>query len=322
MICEKTESNDVMKQTTHTILMIEPVRFGFNDQTAVNNYFQQKDEVSGSEVQRLALAEFNGMVGKLRARGIDVVVVKDTAEPHTPDSIFPNNWISFHRDGRVVLYPMYAENRRAERRSDILHGLAETGFHITQTVDYTAFEKQHRFLEGTGSMVLDHVHKIAYTALSERSDKTLFLHFCADFGFTPVCFSANQTVNGKRLPIYHTNVMMCVADKYAVVCLDTLDRPDERQMVTDSLVTSGKEIIDISEEQMHHFAGNMLQVENKEGTCFLVMSQTAYDSLTCMQTARLVSYNEMIPVAIPTIEKYGGGSARCMMAEVFDERRV
>ena len=297
--------------------MIEPVRFGFNDQTAVNNYFQQKDSLSASDIQNQALAEFTLMVEKLRAKGITVMVVQDTAEPHTPDSIFPNNWISFHQDGRVALYPMYAENRRAERRRDILDLLTKKGFKISDTIDYSAFEKQNRFLEGTGSMIFDHRNKVTYTALSERSDKELFLRFCADFDFEPVCFLANQTVNGKRLPIYHTNVMMCVADHNAVVCLDAIDDIEERHAVIESLDEGGKEILEISEEQMHRFAGNMLQVENKEGTRFLVLSQSAFDSLTNLQKERLTAYNEMIIVAIPTIEKYGGGSARCMMAEVF-----
>jgi hypothetical protein len=257
------------------------------------------------------------MVRKLRTKGIIVIVVKDTAEPHTPDSIFPNNWISFHQDGRVALYPMYAENRRAERRSDILNTITDKSFTILNIIDYTPFEKQNHFLEGTGSMVLDRGNKIAYAALSERTDRELFLQFCKDFDFKPVHFSANQTVNGKRLPIYHTNVMMCVADQYAVVCLDSIDNVNERQVVSDSLVKSEKEIVEISEKQMLCFAGNMLQVENKEGKCFLVMSQSAFDSLNNVQVKRLTSYNEIITVAIPTIEKYGGGSVRCMMAEVF-----
>jgi len=305
------------KQTTHTILMIEPVLFGFNDQTAVNNYFQQRDSLSGAEIQNRALAEFNRMVEKLSTKGMTVIIVKDTPLPHTPDSIFPNNWISFHPDNRVVLYPMYAENRRAERRNDILPLLAEKGFKISGTADYTAFEKQNRFLEGTGSMVFDHTNKIAYMALSERSDKEVFLHFCKNFDFTPVCFLANQTVKGERRPIYHTNVMMCIADRYAVICLDAIDDEKERQSVTDSLTKDRKDIVEITEEQMHHFAGNMLQVENREGARFLVLSQSAYDSLTGVQIKRLTAYNEMIPIAVPTIEKYGGGSVRCMMAEVF-----
>jgi len=310
-----------VKQTTNTILMIEPVSFGFNNQTAVNNYFQQKDSLSDFEVQRRALAEFNSMVEKLRSKGIRVIVVQDMPEPHTPDSIFPNNWISFHQDGRVVLYPMYAENRRAERRNDILTLLAGK-VAISDIVDFAASEKQNRFLEGTGSMIFDHSNKIAYAAISERTDKELFLHFCHDFDFKPVYFFANQTFTGKRLPIYHTNVMMCIGDQYAVFCPAAIDNVEERNAVINSFVTSKKEIIEISEEQMHRFACNMLQVENENGVRFLVMSEAAFESLTAKQIERLTSYNEIISIAIPTIEKYGGGSVRCMMAEIFNNNNL
>ena len=305
------------KQAASAILMIEPVSFGYNDQTAVNNYFQQRGSLSDAEIQSGALAEFNKMLVKLRSKGLNIVNVKDTCESLTPDSIFPNNWISFHQDGRVVLYPMFAENRRAERRKDVISLLTEKGFRFTDMVDYTVYEKQNRFLEGTGSMVFDHGKKIAYAALSERTDKALFLQFCKEFDFKPVYFSAHQTVNGRRFPIYHTNVMMCIGDRYAVACLDAIDNNGERNKVIKSLSESGKEIIEMSDAQMHQFACNMLQVENKEGARFLVMSQSAYDSLTPQQIERLTSFNELITLAIPTIEKYGGGSVRCMMAEVF-----
>jgi hypothetical protein len=268
------------------------------------------------DIQSRALAEFKHLVETLRANGLEIIMVQDTFEPHTPDSIFPNNWISFHQDGRAVLYPMFAENRRAERRNDILQLLADKGFSISNIVDYTSFEKQNRFLEGTGSMVFDHENKIAYATLSERTDKGLFLQFCKDFDFKPVYFSANQMVDGKRLPIYHTNVMMCIGDQFSVVCLDAIDHIGERNKVIHSLIESGKEIIEISEEQMRQFAGNMLQVENKDGECFLLMSQSAFDSLTSQQIKKLAFYNELITAAIPIIEKHGGGSVRCMMAEV------
>ncbi|MEI8085722.1 MAG: arginine deiminase-related protein [Paludibacter sp.] len=305
------------KQTTHTILMIEPVAFGFNEQTAVNNHFQHKDNAEGLVIQTKALAEFNEMVAMLRAHNLDVIVVKDTLEPSTPDSIFPNNWISFHADGRVALYPMYAQNRRVERRSDILNFLTDKHFKVLDIVDYTPWEKVNRFLEGTGSLILDRQHKIAYAALSERTDKAMFMQFCLDFDYQPICFIANQTINNNRLPIYHTNVMMSVADKYAVVCLEAIDIECKQKAVVDALQNTHKEIIEITEAQMNCFAGNMLQVENKEGKLFLVMSQSAYNSLTKAQIERLKFYNQIITAAIPTIEKYGGGSVRCMMAEVF-----
>ncbi len=307
----------MQKQTAHTILMIEPIAFGFNDQTAANNYFQQKNNLPEADLQYLALAEFNQMVNQLRSKDIEVLVVKDTPEPHTPDSIFPNNWISFHEGGQVILYPMFAPNRRSERRDDILQILEGHGLVINNLSDFSFWEKQNLFLEGTGSMIFDRVHQIAYAALSCRTDKSVFLQFCETFGFTPVYFSARQTVGGKRLPIYHTNVMLSVADGYAVVCADSIDNIDERQMLIESLEKSGKKIISISEEQMHAFAGNMLQLQNKEGEKCLVMSQAAFDSLTESQIKRLESYNELIVISIPTIEKTGGGSVRCMMAEIF-----
>jgi hypothetical protein len=309
--------NTKIKQTTHTIFMVEPISFGFNDQTSKNNYFQKKDNFSQKEIKVQALTEFKHMVKILSNKGIDIIVVRDTPEPHTPDSIFPNNWISFHNDGRAVIYPMYAENRRAERRTDILELLKTKGFYIREILDYSVYENQNRFLEGTGSMVFDHSNKIAYASLSERTDKELFTKFCGDFDYKPVYFNARHTVKGKRLPIYHTNVMMCIASNYAVICLDAIDNIVERIAVSESIVSSGKLIIEISEEQMHQFAGNMLQVENKEGELFLIMSQCAFRSLTNSQKETLRSYNEIIPIAIPTIEKYGGGGVRCMMAEVF-----
>jgi hypothetical protein len=305
------------KQTTDTILMIQPVSFSYNYQTAVNNYFQQKHSSVDTDIQSKALHEFHLMVKKLRDKGLDIIVIKDTPEPHTPDSIFPNNWISFHSDGRVVIYPMYAENRRAERRKDILDSIADKGFAISEIIDYSPFEKKGQFLEGTGSMVFDRENKIAYAALSERTSKELFHHFCKDFGFKPVYFNAYQTVFDKRLPVYHTNVMMCIGNTFSVICLEAIDSANERTTVTNLLTESGKEIMEISEVQMHSFAGNMLQVQNKEGKHFLVMSQTAFDSFTKEQLKKLTSYNEIVTADIPTIEKYGGGSVRCMMAEVF-----
>jgi len=304
-------------QTTHNILMIEPVAFAFNDQTAVNNYFQQKSTDTESDIQLQALAEFNGAVDLLRAKGVNVLVVKDTPEPHTPDSIFPNNWVSFHEGGQAVLYPMYAQNRRCERRNNIFQYLSGHGLKINNIVDFSFWEQQNLFLEGTGSMILDRSNKIAYAALSERTNKGLFLQFCLIFEFKPVYFSACQSVNINRLPVYHTNVMMTVADEYAVICLDAIDNPNERNHVVNSLEDSGKDIILITEHQMNCFAGNMLQVENTDGKHYLILSQSAYDSLEQKQINLLSSYNELIIVSIPTIEQVGGGSVRCMMAEVF-----
>lgn len=301
-------------QTTDTVLMIEPAAFGFNAETAQNNYFQINSE--NAETQTKALQEFNNFVEKLRSKGIHVITVKDTLEPHTPDSIFPNNWISMHQDGTVVLYPMCAVNRRWERRNDILEML-QKNFEVKEIVDLSASEKDGKFLEGTGSMIFDHDNKLAYGSVSLRLDEQLFREFCEKFGFEPVVFHSYQTANNERLPIYHTNVMMCVADQFVVICLDCIDDEMERVKVVNTIVNSGKEIIEISENQMQQFAGNMLQVQNAEGKKFLVMSQSAYQSLTPEQISNIEKYSEIIYSDLETIEINGGGSARCMLAEVF-----
>ncbi len=297
--------------------MIKPVAFGFNHQTAVNNHFQRNTLINSADIQNLALEEFEEMVRVLIANGVDVVVVKDTFEPHTPDSIFPNNWVSFHGEGQVVLYPMFAENRRLERRKDILDFLNEQHCGVKNIDDFTFWEEQNLFLEGTGSMVLDRVNRIAYAVLSERTDKTVFMQFCKVFEFKPVCFNAYQNVHDKKYPVYHTNVLMSVANEYAVICSDCIEDENERNTVLSELRQSGKEVIAISEEQMIHFAGNVLQVETKDGKPLLVMSQSAHDVFSNEQLKRLSSYNEIVVVSIPTIETIGGGSVRCMMAEIF-----
>ncbi|MGZ5209483.1 MAG: citrulline utilization hydrolase CtlX [Kaistella sp.] len=302
-------------QTANTVLMVEPVAFGYNSQTAENNYFQveQKDV----NIQSNALQEFNSFAEKLRSKGINVITVKDTLEPHSPDSIFPNNWVSFHSDGKVVLYPMFAPNRRVERRMDILDTLKNEGFSIEEIDDLSHFENNDKFLEGTGSMIFDHDHKIAYGSVSLRLDEELFRQFCAKFGFTPVVFHSYQNAGDERLPIYHTNVMMCVADQFVVICLECIDDELEREKVQEVIKSTGKEIIEISEDQMQQFAGNMLQVQNDAGKKFLVMSESAYKSLTPEQISAIEKYCEIIYSDLSTIETNGGGSARCMLAEVF-----
>ena len=295
--------------------MIEPVAFGYNEQTAENNYFQVNSENERTQIR--ALEEFNGLVEKLRQRGVNVVVIKDTLEPHTPDSIFPNNWVSFGRDGKVVLYPMFAHNRRDERRMDVLEELKNQGFEISEVVDFTFGEKENRFLEGTGSMIFDHENRLAYGSVSLRLDENLFRDFCQKMDFMPVVFHAFQMVNNERLPIYHTNVMMSVGDKFIIICLDSIDDTFERQNVVKQIKNSGKEIIEITENQMQNFAGNMLQVSNSKGEKFLVMSETAYRSLSEEQIQRIEKYNEIIYSDLNVIETNGGGSARCMLAEIF-----
>lgn len=304
-----------MRQITDTILMVRPVAFRMNEQTAVNNYFQKTLEEKN--LNALAAKEFDNFVDKLRSVGVHVIVVDDILEDNTPDSIFPNNWVSFHQDGKIALYPMFAENRRKERRLGYFAELEKAGFKITDIIDYTAAEEDDVFLEGTGSLILDRVNEKAYCAISPRADEDLLIEFCEDFEFTPVIFNAFQTVGNKRLPIYHTNVMMCLGEEFAVICLDTIDDKKERKNVVKHLKQDGKEIIGITEAQMHEFAGNMLEVMGDGGKKYLVMSARAHRSLTPEQTKSIEKHCEILSSEIATIETCGGGSARCMMAEVF-----
>ncbi|TDN79968.1 hypothetical protein DET49_1341 [Salegentibacter sp. 24] len=304
-----------MRQITDTILMVRPVAFRMNEQTAVNNYFQK--DLTGDNVNERAQAEFDQFVSKLRKVGVNVIVVDDKLEDDTPDSIFPNNWVSFHENGHIALYPMFAENRRKERRMEYFSSLEDNGFKITQIVDYTSAEEHDLFLEGTGSILLDRENQKAYCALSPRADEDVLIEFCEDFEFTPVIFKANQSVSGKRKAIYHTNVMMCLAEKFAVICLDTIDDAKERKNVLKHLKSDGKEVIVITEAQMHEFAGNMLQVQGAFDKKYLVMSARAHQSLTQDQIAKIEKYCEILSSDLDVIETCGGGSARCMMAEVF-----
>lgn len=306
-----------MQQTTDTILMIRPVNFRMNEQTAVNNYFQEDIDLKNVEINTKAQEEFDAFVEKLRAVGINVIVEDDDERMDTPDSIFPNNWVSFHSNGDVGIYPMFAENRRRERREEVFTRLEEEGFKIENVVDYTSAEDEGFFLEGTGSVVLDRVNRKAYCALSPRADEDLFIEFCEDFEYTPVVFTANQTVEGKRLQIYHTNVMMCLAENFAVICLDAIDDKKERKNVVKHLKQDGKEIISITEAQMHQFAGNMLQLRGDNNQRYLVMSEAAHKSLTKDQINRIEKHCPILSSSLETIETCGGGSARCMMAEVF-----
>ncbi len=298
-----------MQSTSH-LLMIRPVNFGYNAETAVNNAFQ----VAGGDnrTQEKALTEFDGFVSLLRDNGVEVTVFDDTPQPHTPDSIFPNNWVSFHANGTVCLYPMFAENRRPERRDGILLEIGKK-FRITRTMDLTHFEKEGHYLEGTGSMVFDRDNKLAYACLSPRTDKVILKHFCDRMGYRQLTFKA---VDGNNQPIYHTNVMMCVADKYVVLCLDCLPQPEEKEWLITTIEKSGKEPVLISLDQMNHFAGNMLQVHNVKMERLLVMSSQAYASLKPEQLTILSSFNRILHSPLTTIETYGGGSARCMMAEI------
>lgn len=307
-----------MNQTTQSIVMIRPVAFRMNEQTAVNNYYQKiLDNLLPSTVNAKAQAEFDGFVEKLQKVGVEVIVLEDTLTPDTPDSIFPNNWISFHENADVTLYPMFAENRRLERREDLLELLEEKGYQIENIVDYTEAEQDGYFLEGTGSIVLDRTNGKAYCALSPRADEELFIEFCEDFDMHPVIFEAFQTVEGERKLIYHTNVMMCIGETFAVICSECIDDKKERKMVLDTLKQDGKEVILITEKQVNSFAGNMLEVKGANNQNYVVMSESAYHILTPKQIEQIEKHAPIIYSNLDTIEACGGGSARCMMAENF-----
>ena len=292
------------------ILMVRPYQFYFNQQTAANNFFQSNINIENAN--ELAIAEFDVMVAQLRAHQIKVNVVQDTKDPSTPDAIFPNNWISTHAGGTLCLYPMYAENRRAERKSTVLDFLY-SNYKIQNVLDLTDLEKEGKFLEGTGSMVLDHQNKIAYGCLSERLDKEAFTNWCDKMQFNPITFKA---VDDKAQHIYHTNVLMCMGNQFVVICLESIPNELEKQMLLESFLQTNKEVIKISQDQLNHFAGNMLQVFDMHEKPHLIMSEQAHASLHPAQIKSLEKYNPILPISIPTIEALGGGSTRCMMAEI------
>lgn len=293
------------------ILMVRPFQFYFNQQTASNNFFQSNIHIENAN--ELAIAEFDAMVDQLRAHQIKVKVVQDTKDPSTPDSIFPNNWISTHAGGTLCLYPMFAENRRAERKLSVIAFL-QANYKIENLLDLTDLEKEGKFLEGTGSMVLDHQNKISYGCLSERLDEASFTFWCDKMQFKPISFKA---VDHKAQPIYHTNVMMCMGNQFVVICLDSIPNEIEKQIVLESFLQTNKEVITISQDQLNHFAGNMLQVFDIVEKPHLIMSEQAYKTLNVAQLKSLEKYNPLLPISIPTIEALGGGSTRCMMAEIY-----
>lgn len=303
-----------MRQITSNILMVRPANFGFNVETAASNAFQSEDnQLTEPEIKARALAEFDEFVEKLRAAGVQVIVADDTAEPTKPDAVFPNNWVTFHEDGRVVTYPMLSEMRRLERREDIIRQLSGR-FVVAERVHLEQFEKSDAILEGTGSLILDRENKIAYACLSPRTDEKLLNWFCLKMDFEKVAFHA---VDGKGQEIYHTNVLMALGLTFVVICLDTVRDAGEKQHLLTSFEKTGKEVIEISLDQMMAFAGNMLQVATQSGAPVLVMSEQAYRSLRPDQIARLEHHNALLHSPLYTIEQFGGGSARCMMAEVF-----
>lgn len=303
------------EQITNHIMMIRPVSFRMNEETAVNNYYQQSEQLlTSDEIQNEALKQFDDFVEILRQEGVEVTVFDDRQNPSTPDSIFPNNWVSFHRNNTLRVYPMFAENRRLERREDILEHFSNK-YEIDESL--LSWEANGQFLEGTGSIILDRENLIAYAALSERTMIEPLNDFCSKTGYRKVTFIANQTVGGARLPIYHTNVMMCVGKGFAVVCLDSIDDPSQRKDLVNELKETGKEVIEISERQVEQFAGNMLQMIGSNNLPIIVMSKSAFQSLNDNQLSQLGKHGKLVHSPIHTIEKLGGGSARCMIAEVF-----
>jgi len=297
-------------QNTSSVLMIRPLHFMFNSETAINNRFQVKGETEN--LTEIAVREFDVFADVLKKEGIDVTVVEDSPAPHTPDAIFPNNWISFHESGVYCLYPMFAPNRRKERKTEVLE-LVRKKFGYHRLFDFTSYESENRFLEGTGSMVLDRDKRIAYACLSPRTDPVVLEDFCQKMNYRPVVFHSADR-DGEA--IYHTNVMMCVADRFVVICLDSIPYAEEKKIVSETILSSGKEIIPISIEQMNQFAGNMLQLENKSGEKILVMSTAAWNALLPDQKEKLGIYNRILHSSLQHIESNGGGSARCMIAEI------
>ena len=297
--------------------MVRPANFGFNPETAENNFYQQKDDRDSIEINRIAQSEFDGFVSLLQEKGVDVLVVEDTALPKKTDAVFPNNWFSSHQDGKLVLYPMFSPNRRLERRKDIIEILIQKGFRISEIVDLTFFEQDNQFLEGTGSLILDRINKVAYACRSQRTDQIPLGYFGKLMGYEIVDFNATQIINAVVSPIYHTNVMMHVGTEIAVVCLDSIPLASEKLKVQDYLERTGKKMIPITARQKFHFAGNMLEIRNKKGEKFTVMSDSAFQSLGEVQINTIKRYTEIVVPKIPTIEKIGGGSVRCMIAEIF-----
>jgi len=304
-------------QISTTILMVRPANFGFNAETAENNFYQVPDSRSASEISSLALKEFDGFVAMLRDQGVNVIVEDDTSEPIKPDAVFPNNWFSTHPDGKLILYPMYSPNRRLERRKDLIEDLMKRKFKVDEIIDLSFFEEDAQYLEGTGSMVMDHQSNTIFACYSERTHKIPLDYVGKLLGYKVVGFHAVQEVNGVYAPIYHTNVMMHIGSDLAVVCLDSIPKASEKQAVQKSLTQAGKKVVPITPKQKLHFAGNMLEVGNDGGEKFTVMSEAALDSLNIGQIQLIEKYSTIISPSIPTIEKLGGGSSRCMMAEIF-----
>lgn len=307
-----------MSKTASEILMIRPASFGFNAETAANNVFQTAPEtLTQQQVQQKAVEEFDNFIDTLRKKKIEVIVVQDTANPPKPDAIFPNNWFCTLSDGSVCVFPMYAVNRRIEKRDDLLQMLTEK-FKVRDVEDWSEYEAEHLFLEGTGSMIIDHAYKIIYACISPRTNKTVLEKFAHAHGYKAMLFHSKDE---HKTDVYHTNVIMHLGDGYAVICMESIPDETERIALSQLLISTGHEIIPITFEQVRKYAGNMLQVQNKSGKKFTILSRSAYMSLTSEQKKIFNYHTTLLPIDINTIETVGGGSVRCMMAEIFLEQK-
>jgi hypothetical protein len=306
-----------LKQAPSSIFLVRPSTFGFNEQTALTNSFQISDTNDLLRISETARKEFDGMVRALADVGIEVLVFDDTPTPPKPDAVFPNNWVSIHADGTLVLYPMLTPNRRVERRADIVSQL-QNRFAISQTMSFADEENKARIVEGTGSLVFDYVNSVAYAARSARTDESLLREICDKLSFKPLVFDA---VDESGKPIYHTNVLMCVGSKFATLCLDAIRKEDDQEWVLESLSTTHHRVIAISYAQMKCFAGNMIEVNNQKGEPYVLLSKTAFESLLPGQIDAITRHADLLPLSIPTIEKYGGGSVRCMVAGIFASKK-
>ena len=305
-------------QITSSLIMVKPKHFNYNKETANNNHFQKEEKIlNKNEILLKAIEEFEKMVEIIRKEKIEIHVFNDRDNIKTTDSIFPNNWITLHEDGKVIIYPMFSKNRRKEKRKDLTEKLKNKGYNISKIIDLSNYEKKKQYLEGTGSMILDRKNKICYAALSKRTNEIVLNQLCKLIKYKLLKFKAYQSYKSKRKLIYHTNVMMCLADEYAIICLESIDDENEKKLLIKSLNNTKKQIIEISEEQCKSFVGNMLQVKNKKNDKYLIMSETAHKSLNLSQKKSLEKYNKLLYSNIKLIEKIGGGGARCMIAENF-----
>jgi hypothetical protein len=306
-----------MSQIASTILMVRPASFGFNAETAQNNVFQKNVKASQKEIQQKAVAEFDKFVATLRKKGIDVLVFEDTAKPVKPDALFPNNWFCTLNDGTLAVFPMYAANRRIEKRDDLLQMLVDK-YNVRDVEDWSEYEAEHLFLEGTGSMIIDQEHKVIYACISPRTNKAVLEKFAQAHGYKAMLFYSKDEGG---TDVYHTNVIMHLGETYAIICRESIPNETERIAVSQTLISTGHEVIPITLKQVHSFAGNMLQVKNTNGEKFTILSKSAYNSLTNEQRDILQTHSTLLPVDITTIETIGGGSTRCMMAEIFLEKK-